>query len=65
MEVAAGINNGSIKEIIQKETAMENLQTEFCLNQQYASSLSRIDEHVMKLLPEEYHNTIKRICTLP
>ena len=44
---------------------MENLQTEFCLKQQYASSLSRIDEHVMKLLPEEYHNTIKRICTLP
>lgn len=40
MEVAAGINNGSIKEIIQKETAMENLQTEFCLKQQYASLFS-------------------------
>ena len=42
MEVAAGINNGSIKEIIQKEAAMEILQKEFCLNQQYASLFSGI-----------------------
>ena len=34
--------NGSIKEIIQKEAAMEILQTEFCLNQQYASLFSGI-----------------------